>query len=63
MNKIIIIGGGLTGLSCAIKLIENNIEPSNIEIFEARQEIGSPTRSPGIAKNSDNTQFLFNKIK
>ena len=63
MNKIIIIGGGLTGLSCAIKLIENNIDPSNIEIFEARQEIGSPTRSPGIAKNSDNTQFLFNKIK
>jgi len=25
MNKIIIIGGGLTGLSCADKLIENNI--------------------------------------
>lgn len=63
MNKIIIIGGGLTGLSCAIKLIENNIKPSDITIYEARQEIGSPTRSPGIAFYSKNTEFIFNKIK
>ena len=63
MNKIIIIGGGLTGLSCAIKLIENNIEASNIIIFEARQEIGSPTRSPGIALVSKNINLIFNKIK
>ena len=63
MNKIIIIGGGLTGLSCAVKLIENNIKASDITIYEARQEIGSPTRSPGIAIYSENTEFIFNKIK
>ena len=63
MNKIIIIGGGLTGLSCAIKLIENNIEASNIIIFEARQEIVSPTRSPWIALDSKNINLIFNKIK
>ena len=40
MNEIIIIGGGLTGLSCAVKLIENNIKASDITIYEARQEIG-----------------------
>ena len=63
MNEIIIIGGGLTGLSCAVKLIENNIQASDITIYEARQEIGSPTRSPGIASYSKNTEFIFNKIK
>lgn len=57
MNKIIIIGGGLTGLSCAVKLIENNIQASDITIYEARQEIGSPTRSPGIAIYSKNTEL------
>jgi hypothetical protein len=39
-----IAGGGLTGLSCALELINNGHE---IEIFEARQEIGNPIRSPG----------------
>lgn len=39
-----IAGGGLTGLSCALELIENGYE---VEIFEARQEIGNPVRSPG----------------
>jgi len=39
-----IAGGGLTGLSCALELLDNNY---NIEIFEARQEIGNPVRSPG----------------
>ncbi len=63
MNKFIIIGGGLTGLSCAIKLIQMEINPTNIEIFEARQEIGSPTRSPGIALNSKNFENLLNIIK
>ena len=63
MNNIIIIGGGLTGLSCAFKLIQMEILPSNIEIFEGRQEIGSPTRSPGIANNSKNIETLFNQIK
>jgi len=63
MNKIIIIGGGLTGLSCAFKLIQMEIEPSNITIYEARQEIGSPTRSPGIAKKSKNIDILIDKIK
>ncbi len=63
MNKIVIIGGGLTGLSCAFKLIQMEIKPSNITIFEARQEIGSPTRSPGIAKKSKNIEILIDKIK
>mgnify|MGYP001294227601 CR=1 FL=1 len=63
MNKIVIIGGGLTGLSCAFKLIQMEIKPSNITIFEARQEIGSPTRSPGIAKKSKNINILIDKIK
>jgi len=63
MNNIIIIGGGLTGLSCAFKLIQMEILPSNIEIFEGRQEIGSPTRSPGIAINSKNIEILLNQVK
>jgi len=63
MNKFIIIGGGLTGLSCAFKLVHMEILPENIEIFEARQEIGSPTRSPGIASFSNNIDFLLNNIK
>ena len=63
MNKIIIIGGGLTGLTCAMKLIQMEIIPSNIKIFEARQEIGSPTRSPGIAINSENFKELLKIIK
>jgi len=63
MNKFIIIGGGLTGLSCAVKLIQMEINPKNIEIFEARQEIGSPTRSPGVAFNTNNTSDLLNIIK
>ena len=39
-----IAGGGLTGLSCGLQLIENGYD---VEIFEARQEIGNPVRSPG----------------
>ena len=39
-----IAGCGLTGLSCALELIKNGYE---VEIFEARQEIGNPVRSPG----------------
>jgi hypothetical protein len=63
MNKIIIIGGGLTGLTCAVKLIQMELIPNNIEIFEGRQEIGSPTRSPGIAINSKNFENLFDIVK
>ena len=39
-----IAGGGLTGLSCALELLDNG---HKVEIFEARQEIGNPVRSPG----------------
>jgi len=39
---IVIAGGGLTGLSAALELTEHQVT-----IIEARQEIGSPTRSPG----------------
>lgn len=63
MNKFIIIGAGLTGLSCAFKLIHMEILPKDIELFEARQEIGSPTRSPGISLMSKNINFLLDNIK
>ena len=46
-----IAGGGLCGLSCAMELLENNF---NVTIYEARQEIGNPVRSPGIIKNLSN---------
>ena len=45
-----IAGGGLQGISCAIELLKNNFK---VTIFEARQEIGNPVRSPGIIKNLD----------
>jgi len=45
-----ISGAGLQGLSCAKKLLESGI---SVTIFEARQEIGNPVRSPGIIKNLD----------
>ena len=43
-----IAGGGLRGISCALELLENNIA---VTIYEARQEIGNPVRSPGIIRN------------
>ena len=45
-----IAGGGLRGISCAVELLKRNFE---VTIFEARQEIGNPIRSPGIIKNLD----------
>ena len=45
-----IAGGGICGLSCALELLKNNIQ---VTIYEARQEIGNPVRSPGIIKNLD----------
>ena len=42
-----IAGAGVRGLSCALYLLERN---HNVTIFEARQEIGNPIRSPGIIK-------------
>lgn len=45
-----IAGGGLRGISCAVELLKRNYE---VTIFEARQEIGNPVRSPGIIKNLD----------
>jgi len=47
---ISIAGGGLRGLNCAIFLLENKYE---VKIYETRQEIGNPIRSPGIIKNLD----------
>ena len=43
-----IAGGGVRGLSCAIEFLNNGYE---VEIYETRQEIGNPIRSPGIIKN------------
>ena len=42
-----IAGAGIRGLSCALYLLEKNHE---VTIFESRQEIGNPVRSPGIIK-------------
>ena len=45
--KVIIAGAGLTGLSCAMTLLDEN--PSvQIHLFDARAEIGSPQRKPGL---------------
>jgi len=43
-----IAGGGVRGLSCGLFLLKNN---QDVTIFEARQEIGNPVRSPGIIKD------------
>jgi hypothetical protein len=43
-----IAGAGLTGMSCALKLIESEYD---VRLYESRQEIGNPIRSPGFAKN------------
>ncbi len=40
--EVVIAGGGLTGLSAALELHDHQVT-----IVEAKQEIGSPTRSPG----------------
>ena len=45
-----ISGGGVQGLSCGLKLIESGFD---VTIFEARQEIGNPVRSPGLIINLD----------
>ena len=46
MMSFIIAGGGLSGLSCAHKLLENG---KDVIIVESRAEIGTPTRSPGYS--------------
>ena len=43
-----ISGGGLRGLSCGLYLLKNGYR---VTIFESRQEIGNPVRSPGIIKS------------
>ena len=53
---IYISGAGLRGLSCAQYLLNNGF---NVTIFEARQEVGNPVRSPGLIKNLD--QYLIEK--
>ena len=55
-----IAGGGLRGISCAIKLLENKID---VVIYEARQEIGNPVRSPGIIKNLDSKLIVITAAK
>lgn len=49
-----ISGGGVRGLSCALFLLERGFK---VTIYEARQEIGNPVRSPGIIKSMP-TEFL-----
>ena len=46
-----IAGGGLCGLSCAMEFLKNDFD---VTIYEARQEIGNPVRSPGIIKKLNN---------
>ena len=42
------IWGGVRGLSCALYLLNLGY---NVTIYETRQEIGNPVRSPGIIKS------------
>ena len=42
-----ISGGGVRGLSCGLYLLNSGYD---ITIYEIRQEIGNPVRSPGIIK-------------
>ena len=43
----IIAGAGLTGLSCALELLQAK---KMVTLFETRQEIGNPIRSPGLLR-------------
>ena len=43
-----ISGGGVRGLSCALYLLDSGYD---VTIYETRQEIGNPIRSPGIIKS------------
>ena len=43
-----IAGGGVRGLSCALYLLKKN---HPVTIYETRQEIGNPVRSPNIKNN------------
>ena len=45
--QVIIAGGGLTGLSAALSL-----NGHDITIIDARQELGTPTRSPGFIQDT-----------
>jgi len=47
-------GAGVRGLSCGIKLLESGLD---VTIFEARQEIGNPVRSPGLILKLD-SEFI-----
>ena len=40
MSKVIIIGGGASGLAAASRLIEKGIDPAEITIIEAENRIG-----------------------
>ena len=43
-----ISGAGVRGLSCALYLLDSGYD---VTIYETRQEIGNPIRSPGIIKS------------
>jgi len=47
MYDIVIIGGSLSGLICAVKLSKEN----KVCIIDINQEIGFPTNFPGISKD------------
>tara|TARA_B100001287_G_scaffold252593_1_gene234669 strand:+ start:176 stop:805 length:630 start_codon:yes stop_codon:yes gene_type:complete len=49
-----VAGAGVRGLSCALYLLKNKFD---VTIFESRQEIGNPVRSPGIIKEMP-TEFI-----
>ena len=55
-----IAGGGLCGLSCAMEFLNNDF---NVTIYEARQEIGNPVRSPGIIKKLDDNLIQITAAK
>lgn len=62
MHDIIIAGSGLTGLSCAHHLLESGIESTRIKLVDARQELGSPTRSAGLIRHSSQWMSILTTI-
>lgn len=53
--SILVAGGGVEGLACAIELSKSN---QNITLVDARQEIGTPTFRPGYYSEESSDEWL-----
>ena len=51
--KVIVIGGGVSGLSACVKLIEANIKSKDILLIEANSHLGGRIRTIPFRKNYD----------